>query len=162
MSLIILCLLVVGVSLPQKAWASENLVQDPGFEKGGDEWDDWGSTEIVKSTDSSGKFALRCGPGAGGRAQDVADVAPGKHYLFSFSAKMSEAETHASIGLTFKDASGNTIPGYSWQTEITSTNYQTYSFTVSSPSEFDRATIYLWKDTGLFYLHADDFKLEEK
>jgi hypothetical protein len=162
-ALTILCLFLATLVVAPHAYsASENLVQDPGFEKGGDEWDDWGSTEIVKNNEVAGKYALRCGPGAGGRAQELAGVEPEKHYSLSFHAKMSETNSHANIGLSFKDTSGNTIAGYSWQAEVSGTNYQNYSFSVTSPPEFDHVTLYTWKDTGMFYLYADEFIFEEK
>lgn len=131
-----------------------NLVTNPGFELGSQDWTNWGNSSIVSGTKNSGTYSLKVS-GEGGRVQTMQGVTANKTYTLVVAGKLSASVSQAcTVGVDFKDSGGNTISSTGLM--ITGTSWANHTLTVTSPSSFATARVWVWKDAGSFNCWIDD------
>lgn len=109
----------------------------------------------MTETTVSGENALQLGTNSGGRRQNVS-LQPNKTYALTGWAKLSNLEQKASLRIS--------IDGQLYRAPITSTTYQRYAITFTTPISFAvwPPHVTLWKlaDSG-GYVYFDELKLNE-
>jgi hypothetical protein len=138
-----------------------NLVANPGFEAGMTSWADWGGvTALVTGASAlSGTQSLQVGATGGGRGQKLTTLAASNSYVLKFTGRMSASGDQGWVGVSFRDSSGNTIGSYSFTGTVTSTVAQVFQVTMTSPSSFAYADVWVWKNNGPALLLVDDISL---
>ena len=93
----------------------------------------------------SGQRARSVGPDRGFIEQALAEpLVPQASYVFSFWGRVGKAGNPAYVGVTLKDAQGNTVD--SLGTSVVSTNYQLYQ--VSFVAASNASQLVIWARTG--------------
>jgi|GEM_PF-4605020 len=136
-----------------------NLVRNWGFEVDELAWEDWGNSSVVGTGVHAGSFALRVGPGAGGRGQVVGGLSPGRRYRLDAWGRIEAPGEQAWFGITFSDAFGQEIAEH--HDRIVSTSYSSQALQFVAPPDFARVTVWCWKNQGAANFYIDDYCLSE-
>lgn len=140
---------------------SANLVLNPDFEAGLTNWANWGGTTLIATGTAalSGSQSLIVGTGASGRGQKLTTLSGSNNYVLTFKGRMSAAGDQGWVGVSFRDANGNTIGSYSFSGTVSSTTTQTFQVNMTSPASFAYADVWVWKNAGSAQLEVDDISL---
>jgi len=135
---------------------SPNLVRNAGFENGNTDWVNWGASGVQSGQGYYSTYAIRVGPGAGGRGQDIASgFTVGSTYTLTARGKTSVDGEIGYIGVDFYNSANTKIGGKTLS--ITSQTYARASTDFTVPPGTARLTVWVWKDAGTGgYFYADD------
>lgn len=142
-----------GAAMLEPVSTATNMILNPGFEMGAENWADWGNSAAVQSNAASGSFSMRVGLGAGGRFQQVS-IRPDQAYRLTAKAKGGKGY----VGVTFRDDSGGIIKEFAVASSST-TAYKSIALDLIAPSSFSYAQVWAYKESGSTYLYVDDFAL---
>jgi hypothetical protein len=124
---------------------SDGSVLNHNFEEG--DTGDWllRSASITFGNGRSGQRALSVGPAEGFIKQALAEpLVPLESYVFSFWGMVNKASDSAYVGVSLKDAHGNTVDRL--RTKVVSTKYQLYQ--VSFVATINASQLVIWAWTG--------------
>ncbi len=140
------------------AFATDNLINNPGFESSLREWARSGSFSAIK-TAQSGLYAARGGTAQGTLTQNVmSKLAIGGKYTLSFYGKLDSMGVSSMVSMRFKNSRGGILQEN--RMIIGSTAYKQYSTTFTVPANSTVAEIYVIKESGAAsYLYVDTFSL---
>lgn len=132
-----------------------NLLTNPGFEDGLNNWSNWGG--LTLSADAhSGTKAVYVADGLSSGGANAAPATPGNNYTLSAFAKISADVNWGSIEIIFYDANWVQIECHS--KEVTTLSYQQHSLTAVAPHNAAWVSATLWKQTD-GELWVDDYCL---
>ncbi len=142
------------VPLVSAAVAGENLLMNPGFEEGINDWGSCGDvTDLQPSTDAyEGLQSMMLSTGC---FYQSVQVSAGQDISFSCQSKVANATGWSGMGLSFADSDWNTTLSAPSQT-ISGMDYREYATTETAPANTKYASIWAYSDGSL---NIDDCKV---
>lgn len=161
---IVLCLSILfsmsAVLNAEDSTASVNLIKNPGFESGGEGWDIWSNTQVVKEDPHSGTSHIKAGKiDSGGLAQNITTgiVPKGNYHLAAFGKVGDSDGTYICMGV--KCFAEFDIELLKREVAYTSATYDQKAIDFIVPQDTVKIMVYFWKGKGEAYLNLDDVEL---
>jgi hypothetical protein len=132
-------------------------VLDPGFDAGLAAWGDAGGAVAVAGAGPDGSAALRVGPGAGGRFQDLVGARPSTTYTLAAWGKVSNKKERGIVCVDVTDGSGATRRS---TLDIHDRRWLDQSLQFTTPADLRGIRVWVWKDAGSGdYLFVDQVRV---
>lgn len=145
------------------AQAAANLVSNPGFESGKDNWYELGesrATTIVTPGAVDTSKALCIGTDEGGLGQLITGISAGNSYTLSGFGKVSVTGETAFLGVDFLDSNGRKLSGGKIQLLYSSTSYAQKAITFTPVKGTVKIQVFTYKNPGTGYVYLDNINLE--
>jgi hypothetical protein len=145
--------------------AGENLLPNPGFESGTDEWFVNGSVAPTSDVAHEGTMSVRLDATDDGYMDHrIAPVEPGATYVLSGWGMLSASGETGTVGVQFNDGNGERLTAeepapltFASTTVLPSFEEQSLTFTI--PAQAVEMYVYLSKEDGTALFYADDLSL---
>lgn len=133
---------------------SNNLLQNPGFESGRNNWFDFGGSgaSTTSSVVHNGAQSLVMGTGQQGAGQLVA-LQPNTYYSISAWGKTSGGSDYSQVTLRVIDGGGNNVD---YQMSFNLSDWTRQARTILTPSSVQTGLVYILKNGGSNYFYVDD------
>jgi hypothetical protein len=133
------------------------LMLNGGFESGVGNWTDWGgSPQASGDSKTGGANALKIGTGAGGRAQTISGIAANTTYSLIAWARVTNSADYGQITARITTTSGQVLE---YPMGYRNTTFYEKHISFTTPANFSKLEIYIYKNAGSGYMYADDIQL---
>ncbi|AUS96050.1 hypothetical protein CDQ84_03100 [Clostridium thermosuccinogenes] len=140
---------------------SGNLLANPGFESGSEDWDLWENASIVTNNAYSGSRCVRIGTGIGGFSHSTitSGVYENTNYYIEAWGK-ADSGNNIYVYVDCRNSSGTTIQSFTMPI-FNSTSYVKNSLQFTTPAGTTQIAVWTWKNGTSGYVYMDDFLLRQ-